>query len=314
MTFNPDTVTMQDAKTGKIPTNISEGIITSVKNGSAVMKLAKAVPMTKPVEEFTFMTGVGAYWVNETERIQTSKPTFVKAEMTSKKMAVIIPTSKENLRYSVTNFFELMKPEIQEAFHLKFDQAALTGVGTPYKQSVLGAATACGNVLNETANKYDDINGAIALLEDNDLDANGVATTRSQRVKYRSTKDENGMPIFNGANSNKVDDVLGLPISYAPRASLDKTKVVELIGDWNKVYYGILQGIEYEILNEATLTTVLDEKGQPLNLAERDMKALKATFEIGFMVVKEEAFAAVLPETPKEPATRSRKAKEDGAE
>ncbi|HHP9241932.1 TPA: hypothetical protein ACSJYH_002819 [Listeria monocytogenes] len=62
MGFNPDTTTMQSAKTGSIPINISEQIITGVKNGSAAMKLAKAVPMTKPEEEFTFMSGVGAFW------------------------------------------------------------------------------------------------------------------------------------------------------------------------------------------------------------------------------------------------------------
>lgn len=38
-----------------------------------------------------------------------------------------------------------------------------------------------------------------------------------------------------------------------------------------------------------------DETGKPLNLAERDMAAIKATFEVGFMVVKDEAFSVVQP-------------------
>ncbi|MBC2303383.1 phage major capsid protein [Listeria booriae] len=293
--FNPDTTTMQDAKTGKIPTNSSEQIITTVKNGSALMKLAKAVPMTKPVEEFTYMTGVGAYWVNEAERIQTSKPTFVKAKMQSHKMGVIIPTTKENLRYSVTNFFSLMQAEIAEAFYKKFDEAGFTGVNSPYANSVLNAAKNVNNVIVETTNKYDDINEAIAAIEDNDLEPNGMATIRKQRVKYRSTKDENGMPIFNSANSNKVDDILGLPIAYVPKTTFGSDEAVEFIGDWDKAYYGILQGIEYEILTEATLTTVEDENGKPINLAERDMAAIKATFDIAFMIVKEEAFSVVKP-------------------
>ena len=292
-TFDPDTTTMQDAKTGSIPINISDSILTDVKNGSAAMKLAKAVPMTKPIEQFTYMTGVGAYWVDEAERIQTDKPTFVKAEMRSKKMAVIIPTTKENLNYSITNFFELMKPEIAEAFYKKFDQAVFTGVESPYKWNVLKSATDAGNVVQETKNKYDDINEAIAKLEAEDLDANGIATIKKQKVKYRSTKDNNGMPIFNSATSNGVDNILGLPIAYTPKTSFGKSKVTELVGDWNYAYYGILKGIEYEILTEATLTTVKDEAGNPLSLAERDMAAIKATFELGFMVVKDNAFAAI---------------------
>lgn len=295
--FDPDTTTMQSAKTGAIPINISEQILTDVKNGSAAMKLAKAVPMTKPVEQFTYMTGVGAYWVDEAERIQTDKPTFVQAEMKSKKMAVIIPTTKENLNYSVTNFFALMQAEIAEAFYKKFDQAAFTGVESPYAWNVLKSATDADNIITESKNKYDDINEAMAKLEAEDLEANGIATTRKQRVKYRATKDGNGMPIFNTATSSGVDDILGLPIAYAPKMSFADSKATELVGDWNFAYYGILQNINYEILTEATLTTVQDEAGNPLSLAERDMAAIKATFELGFMVVKDDAFAAVV-ETP----------------
>ncbi|NKC67186.1 phage major capsid protein [Vagococcus fluvialis] len=292
-TFDPDTTTMQDAKTGAIPINISETILTDVKNGSAAMKLAKAVPMTKPVEQFTYMTGVGAYWVDEAERIQTDKPTFVKAEMRSKKMGVIIPTTKENLRYSVTNFFELMRAEIAEAFYKKFDQAVFTGVETPYQWNILKSATDADNLVTETKNKYDDINLAISKLEEEDLEPNGIATVRKQRVKYRSTKDNNGLPIFNTANSNGVDDLLGLPVAYTPKTSFGTSKVAEIVGDWDYAYYGILQNIEYEILTEATLTTVKDENGNPLSLAERDMAAIKATFELGFMVVKDDAFSVV---------------------
>ncbi len=42
--------------------------------------------------------------------------------MTSKKLGVIIPVSKEFLRYSVTDFFTQMRPAIAEAFAIKFDQ------------------------------------------------------------------------------------------------------------------------------------------------------------------------------------------------
>lgn len=290
--FNPDTVTMQSVKTGEIPKNISETILTTVKQGSSIMKLAKQVQMTKPIEEFTYMTGVGAYWVSEAEKIQTSKPTFVKAEMRAYKLGVIIPTTKENLDYSVSNFFQLMQPEVAEAFAKKFDQATFNGEDSPFVKSVLAAATSAGHVLTETKNKYDDINEAIAFIEAEDLEPNGIATSRKQRVKYRSTKDGNGMPIFNTATSNGVDDILGLPISYTPKQTLGTT-VAELVGDWNYAYYGILKGLNYEILDQATLTTVVGEDGKPISLAERDMVALKATMTVGFMVVKDEAFSVV---------------------
>ncbi|AZP90615.1 phage major capsid protein [Pediococcus acidilactici] len=308
--FDPDTTTLQDARTGSIPTNLATDIITEVKSGSAIMKVAKAQPMTKPVQEFSFMSGIGAYWVDEGQKISTSKPTWMKGSMTAHKMGVIIPTSKENLKYSVTNFFDLMKAEIAEAFYKKFDNAVLTGNDNPFPQSVLGSAALVKQTVEESGNKYDDISKAMALLEAQDLDANAIVAPRAQKVKYRSTKDNNGSPIFNDAHSGTTADVLGLPISWTPSGSLDRTKVSEILADWNSVYYGILGGIEYEVLTEATLSGVLGEDGLPINLAERDMAAIKATFSPAFMVIKDEAVAAVLPKgttaTPNDTPARTK--------
>lgn len=308
--FDPDTTTLQDARTGSIPTNLATDIITEVKSGSAIMKVAKAQPMTKPVQEFSFMSGIGAYWVDEGQKISTSKPTWMKGSMTAHKMGVIIPTSKENLKYSVTNFFDLMKAEIAEAFYKKFDNAVLTGNDNPFPQSVLGSAALVKQTIEESGNKYDDISKAMALLEAQDLDANAIVAPRAQKVKYRSTKDNNGSPIFNDAHSGTTADVLGLPISWTPSGSLDRTKVSEILADWNSVYYGILGGIEYEVLTEATLSGVLGEDGLPINLAERDMAAIKATFSPAFMVIKDEAVAAVLPKgttaTPNDTPARTK--------
>lgn len=290
-TFDPDTTTMSTAKTGKIPTNVHDEILTDVKQGSALMQLGKAVPMSKPLETFTYMTGVGAYWVSEAERIQTSKPTFAEAEMRAHKLGVIIPTTKENLRYSVTNFFELMKPEIAEAFYKKIDQAGFNGEDSPWAFSVASSAEEAGNVVVDTGNVYTDINNAIGMIEDEDKDPNGLATSRSRRKDYRASLDRNGRPIFNEVTSNNVNNILGLPIAYTAKGTL--ANVNEIVADWDAVRYGILQGIEYEILEEATLTTVQDEQGNPLNLAERDMVAIKATMMIGFMVTNGDSVAVV---------------------
>lgn len=299
-TFTPDNVTMMEARTGQIPSAESNQILTDVKTGSAFMQLAKAVPMTKPIEKFTHLSGVGAYWVDEAERIPTSKPTWLTIEMRAYKLGVIIPTTKENLRYSVPNFFNLMRPEIAEAFFKKFDGAAFAGNESPYANSILNAATNVNHIIPGTDNKYNDINNAMAAIEADDLEPNGIAASRTQKRLYRGTKDTNGMPIFNPPTDGEPARVLGLPVAFLPNAAFGEANIGEIVGDWNNAYYGILQGIEYEILTEATLTTITASDGNPVSLAERDMAALKATMMIGMMIVKEEAFAVVekTPDTP----------------
>jgi hypothetical protein len=55
---------------------------------------------------------------------------------------------------------------------------------------------------------------------------------------------------------------------------------------------GIRNGIEFEVLTEATLQGTLDADGKPISLAEQDMIAIKATMRLGFLVIKDDAFAA----------------------
>jgi len=301
MAFNPNNVLLQDAVTGQIPQEQATLVLKEFMQQAAITKLAKYEPMTKPEKKFTYLaSGPGAYWVGEGERIQTSKATWLEAVMRTKKLGVIIPASKEFLRYTVSEFFNQIRPAIAEAFAIAFDQAALFGVNSPFGAgvSVFEKANAAGNKveLNSIGNLYDELNAVMALLEDADKDANGFTTTRRFRQKLRGAKDQNGLPIFNDARAGATSEALGLPIGYVDSKSWDYTKAELLAADWNYTRYSVLQGIEYKISEDATLTTVEDDQGNPINLFERDMFALRATMHVGFMTLSDDAFAALTPD------------------
>lgn len=302
MAFKPNNVLLQDAVTGQIPQEQATLVLKEFMQQAAITKLAKYEPMTKPEKKFTYLaSGPGAYWVGEGERIQTSKATWLEAVMRTKKLGVIIPVSKEFLNYTVADFFNQIRPAIAEAFAIKFDQAALFGVDSPFGTgvSVFEKANAAGNKveLNSIGNLYDELNAVMALLEDADKDANGFTTTRRFRQKLRGAKDQNGLPIFNDARNGATSEALGLPIGYVDSKSWDYTKAELLAADWNYTRYSVLQGIEYRISEDATLTTVQDDQGNPINLFERDMFALRATMQVGFMTLADDAFAALTPDT-----------------
>ncbi|MBG9769438.1 phage major capsid protein [Bacillus vallismortis] len=301
-TFDPNNALMQDAVNGKVPTEQGTLVLKEFMTQSAVTKLAKYEEMTKPEKEFTYLaSGPGAYWVGEGERIKTSKAQWLTAKMISKKLGVIIPVSKEFLRYTIADFFTQMRPAIAEAFAIKFDQAALFGVDSPFGQgvSVFEKIKESGNTiaLNSLGNLYDELNGVMALVEDADKDVNGFTTTRRFRQKLRGTKDGNGLPIFNDATGGATQQALGLPIGYVDSKSWDYEKAALLAADWNYTRYGIPQGMEYKISEDATLTTIVDADGNPINLYERDMVALRVTQQVGFMTLTDDAFAAITPAT-----------------
>lgn len=299
-TFTPDNVLMMDARTGSIPSEQGTLVVKEFMANSVIAQLAKPEPMTKPVKRFNYLAeGPGAYWVDEAEKIQTSKATWLDAKMEAKKLAVIIPVSKEFLKYSVTDFFNEMKPAIAEAFYTKFDQAALFGNGSPYAAGVSvweNIDTSANKIVKGTGtNLYQDFNSLLALVEDADADPNGLTTTKKFRKDLRGTVDTQGLPIFNDVKGGATADALGLPIGYVNGKAWDYTKAEVITGDWDYARYGILQGIEYSISEDATLSTVVGADGKAINLFERDLVALKATMMVAFMTLKEDAFAALTP-------------------
>lgn len=299
--FTPDNVLLADAVNGSVPTETATEMVGEIVQNSAVMQLAKAENMTTMKKKISYLAeGPGAYWVGEGERIQTSKPQWLEAEMEAKKLAVIIPVSKEFLKWKLPAFFQEIRPMVAEAFYTKFDQAALFGTTSPYAagHNILAAATTSGNAvaLDDAEALYGQLNGILGLVEDNEIDPDGIATVRSMKQKFRGELDNTGRPIYVKGDGTAPDDILGLPIAYVNGKSFDKTKAVAFTGDWDYARFGVLEDFEYAISEDATLSTITGSDGEVVNLFERDMIALRVTMHVAFMVLKDEAFAALTPD------------------
>jgi len=298
-TYTPDHVLMSDVKTGFIPQEQGGLIIENVIQGSTIMKLAKNEPMTAPKKVFSFKAkGAGAYWVSETEVIKTSTVEWLQASMTAEKLGVIIPFSKEFLRYTAKDFFNEVKPLIAEAFYQTFDAAALFGTNSPFATHTSGAAIHTGAVaegntvaIGTGANLQDDLFSLMALIEANGFNPDGLATTNAFKQQLRTAKDGNLNRLYTDLNN-----VEGFPVAYANAEVWDAAKATALLGDWDYARYGILQGIEFAVSEDAQLSSVLGADGKPINLFERDMFALRATMHIGYMNVKPDAFGALTPD------------------
>ena len=286
-TFTPDNVVMQDFKEGKIPTEYATEIIKGIMQGSKMMQLAKYEDMKTQKKKFQYMTGgLGAYWVGEGRIIQTTKPTLVTAEMEAKKLAVIVVCSRETLTYTAAQFFEEMKPLITEAFYKKFDQATFLNIDNPFSNSVDQAAATAGNAVTGALD-YANLLGLESFVEDNGLEINAFISSTKNNSTLRALKDVDNTLLYD--RNNKV---------------LDGAKVVNVdgiakgtiyAGNADYLRYGIPYGINFKLLEEAQLSSLLGEDGKPVNLAEREIIAMRATMDIGFMVLNNEAFAKLSP-------------------
>lgn len=289
----PQQVVLKDQLQGFVPTEKATGIMGFVAKGSALIPQSKLEPMTAPTKEFTFWANTpSAYWVGEGKRIKTSVASFLTAKMEAHKIGVIIPCTKEKLNDTIINVFEEMKEPIADAIQQKVDMAGLFGIDSPFQFNLYDNAVKNGMyIVDGTNGALDlDVSDVMALVEDEGMDVTGFIAHTGIKNRLRKLRDGDGNQLYvDGTNTREFYNV---PITFAKgKASFDREKAQLFAGDWSKSLVGVYQGLEYEVLKEATLQDTLWTDGKPLSLAEQDMIALKVTARFAFLPVNEKAFA-----------------------
>lgn len=295
---------MKDELQGFVPSEQAAEIIKKVARGSSVMRLSKLENMTSETKKFPVMTsGAGAYWVGEGERIKTSGATWIFPEVKAKKLAVIIPVTKEKLEDTTIDVFTELQDSIAEAFYQAFDKAAIFGQNSPFATSILGGIDSVGAEVTDNASVNLDLSASdvMAKVEDAGYEVDGWAASIGLKNRLRKLRDSSGAPIY--IDGTDQTELYNQPIEFVRNGAWDKEKALAIAGEWKYSIVGVRDGISYEILKEATLQGTLDADGKPLSLAEQDMVAIKATMRIGYLCVKPEAFAALIPAGVVEPDT-----------
>lgn len=296
-----DTDFLKDNLTGFVPQEISYDIIGDVTYGSSVLRMATVEMMTSDSKKFSvFKNGVNAYWVDEADRIGTSVPDWEHPEIFAKKLAVIVLTTREKLNDSVIEVFKEVRPMIAESFYKSIDAACLFGTGSPFAQSIYSAAMAAGNaVVQGTNTKLDlDISDVMALIEKGGYEVTGFVSNIAFKNQLRKLRDSNGNQLYVQGITDKsghlYDALYSLPVSFNRNQAWDATKAVCIGGNFKYAIVGIREQIQYEVLRESTLTTIKRD-GELLSLAERDMLGIRATMRMGFIPIRGDAFAVLLP-------------------
>lgn len=287
---------LKDELTGFVPVEQATEIMKDIARGSSILRLSKVSQMESDTKKIPVMTeGAGAYWVGEGERIQTSKAGWIYPELKAKKLAVIIPVTKEKLKDTTIDVFNELKESIAEAFYKAIDSACIFGTNSPFTSNIMKCIETSGNKVEiGTGATLDlDVSDAMALVEEAGYDVNGFAAKIGIKNSLRKLRDSNGNQLFADGVSGK--EFYSLPIEFSRNGAWDKTKA-EIIGaDWDKSLVGIRDSLEYEILKEATLEGTLDTDGKPISLAEQDLIGIKATMRLAYLPIKDEAFCAVIP-------------------
>lgn len=273
-----------------LPHELSQEIIQTARAQSAIMQLARRVTLPGRGLDIPTITGdPEAQWVSETDRKPVTNPGVGMKVMKGYTLAVIVPFSNQ-FRRDLPGLYDNIVARLPGALAQKFDQTVMGVVSAPGENfDTLKDATAQSLVSSST---YDGLVAADTDIAEHNGLLSGFGLSPAARGILLGAVDKNERPLFvNSVADGAIPRILGVPAYYGRglyKAGTSTTPaVVGVAGDWTQAMYGMVEDINISFSDQASLTTV-DGDGQTvvINLWERNMFAVRAEFEVGFIANK----------------------------
>lgn len=263
-----------------LPVEMGNEILQKMQEESAVMALARHIDLPgRGVEIPVILGDPQADWVSETGEKPVSNPNVTSKTMKAYKIATIIPFSNEFRRDAAALYDELVR-RLPGALAAKFDQTVLAGTAPGSDFDVLSGATA----VDISSDAYTGLVTADYNIAAAGGIMNGIALSPQGRANLLQATDDNGRPLFiNSVAEGAIPMVLGaktvLTKGAYKAASGDDPAQVAVAGDWSQALYGTVEGIKIDYSADATLNT----GNSTINLFQRNMFAIRAEIEVGFV-------------------------------
>lgn len=267
----------------KLPASLSSDILAEAQSASAIQQLATQVALPGTGSSIHVITGDSeAAWVEEGGEKPVSKPSVTQKLMTPHKLAVIEVFSKELIDDAPALYNEL-KRRLPGALGRKFDQTILNGTAPGSGFDVL---TNAPEISVATKGWYKGSVEAMKSIAKNRGALTGFAVTPFAEADILGELDGNKRPLFisNPQTEGAIGSILGRPVYKSEHID----KYLGVAGDWSTARWGVVNGIEVRVSDQATVNT---GDGQPVNLWQTNQVAVLVEARYGFVVGNENKFA-----------------------
>lgn len=255
-----------------LPKEVSDVIFQGVVGQSAIMKLAERIYLPGRGLAIPVITGDPTVSiVNEAAEKPVSNSTFATKNMVPKKFAVIECFSNE-IKRDMPALYDALIKRLPGALAKAFDNQAFNET----------ALTGFDSLVNVT--EADGIAEGMQAIAADGYRMNGIAAGPSAEVDLITATNALGLPIWvDSMEDGKLGRIYGANVVSANAIS------GLVAGDWSQAKYGIVDGIQMKISEEATL----NDGSAQINLWQRNMFAVLIEAEMGFVVADDDAFFQV---------------------
>jgi HK97 family phage major capsid protein len=267
-----------------LPKEISSEIWNTAVEESVIMRASRRINLPASGLTIPIITGdAEADWVAETDEKPVSDVALSNKSMTGYKLAVI-ETFSEEFRRDLPALYAELARRLPSALGRKFDETILHGTAPGSNFDVLSGSAA---VAVDSTDTVGDLVGALSTVgaAGGDLShwllspqAEGlVMTAKDAAGNYALLRDVQ-------ASTGAIGSLFGRQVLKSravynnPATGAD---VIGYAGDFaNSAIYGVVEDVRVKISDTATV----NKNGTQLNLWQRNMFAILAEVEVGFIV------------------------------
>lgn len=265
-----------------LPAQVSAEIWATTQEVSAVMAVSRHITLPGSGLTIPLITGDGtADWVAESAEKPVSHSAVSSKSMTPYKLAVIETFSMEFRRDLPALYGEIAR-RLPGVLARKFDATVLGGTAPGSGFDVLSGAPA---LTVDGTNTYADLAGVFTAI----AAAGGSLTHWIASASFEglllSSVASDGRPLFisDATTAGRVGSIFGRPVYTTTGALKTSTTVGDdtaVAGDFaNSAIYGTVEGVQIDVSDQATV----NDGGTQVNLWQRNMFAIRAEIEVGFI-------------------------------
>lgn len=294
MAYSTTKIDINRTTTGVVlPPELSEEIFAKMPDNSAVMQLARRVPMAGRGEVVPMITAdAAAAWTVESTEKQVSHATLNSKTMTPYKLAVIELFSNE-FRRDLPRVYDELVARLPYSIGKKFDETVLTATAPGTGFDVLSGAAAVAIDQTSGGTVYQSMVSAFTAIGAAGYAADGWIMAPQALGALLTAVDGNGRPLFIDSirDDNRIGRILGGDVISSRNVFKAGTSPapdqVGIVGDWTTARYGIVEpGITIAISDQTTI----NDGTNIIYLWQRNMFAVRVECELSFAVMDATAF------------------------
>ena len=278
---------------GLVPEEVSNAMLKSLSETSAVLSQFMRVPISRNQERFPVLSALPiAYFVTgDTGLKQTTEVNWKSKYLNVEEIACIVPIPEAVLDDAAYDIWAQVQPLMEQAIGRTLDAAVYFGTNKPesWPAAIVAAAEAAGNKVTVGTNKAEaggivgDFSDLLATVEAEGYDAEAIVADRVIKGLLRQARATTGESLIEPTDGQvTAASVFGIDVAYPMRGlwPRESGKAEAVATDPAEQVVGVRQDITWKLLDEAVIQ---DAEGAIVyNLAQQDMVAMRVTFRAGW--------------------------------